>query len=403
MQKADKYINPFTDYGFKRLFGEEPNKDLLLDFLNELLKEEEGEIKSISYIKTEQLGINELDRKAIFDLYCENEKGEKFIVELQKSKQNFFKDRTVFYSTFPIREQAKRAEWNFELKAVYAIAILDFVFDEDKDQKDKFRYDVKLTDIETCKVFYDKLTFIYLEMPKFNKSIDELETRFEKWMYVIKNLSDIDDIPDLLKEHTFQKLFKVAEIANFNRDQLNAYEGSLKYYRDLNNTIETAKDEARKEVENEIAKNMIIEDEPFEKISKFTGISIEKLALLKSQLEKNGLVATASNKITEIKNQFPILQQEVNGKPLVYLDNAATSQKPQMVIDAITNYYTKYNSNIHRGAHYLAEQATIEYENARIKVQQFVNAESDKLINFTRASQQFSALANYCRTEKMQH
>jgi len=267
---------------------------MLLDFLNELLKEEEGEIKSISYIKNEQLGINELDRKAIFDLYCENEKGEKFIVELQKSKQNFFKDRTVYYSTFPIREEAKRAEWNFELKSVYAIAILDFVFDEDKDQKDKFRYDVKLTDIETCKVFYDKLTFIYLEMPKFNKSVDELKTRFDKWMYVIKNLSEFEDIPDTLKEHTFQKLFKVAEIAKFSQAQLYAYEGSLKYYRDLNNQIETAKTDGRAEGRTEgieeVAKNMIIENETLDKISKFTGISIEKLELIKQQLQKDGLI-----------------------------------------------------------------------------------------------------------------
>jgi len=85
---VEKYINPFTDYGFKKLFGEELNKDLLLDFLNELLKEEQGQIKNLTYLKTEYLGDTEIDRKAIFDLYCENEKGEKFIVELQKTKQN---------------------------------------------------------------------------------------------------------------------------------------------------------------------------------------------------------------------------------------------------------------------------------------------------------------------------
>ena len=123
---VERYINPFTDYGFKKLFGEEINKDLLLDFLNELLKEEQGVIKNITYLKTEHLGASEVDRKAIFDLYCENEKGEKFIVELQKTKQNFFKDRTLYYSTFPIREQAKRTDWDYELKAVYTIAILDF-------------------------------------------------------------------------------------------------------------------------------------------------------------------------------------------------------------------------------------------------------------------------------------
>jgi len=240
---AEKYINPFTDYGFKRIFGEEINKDLLLDFLNVLLKEEQGQIKDLTYLKTEQLGASDIDRKAIFDLYCENEKGEKFIVELQKSKQNFFKDRTVYYSTFPIREQAKRADWDYELKAVYTIAILDFVFDSDKVEPNKFRYDVKLTDTETKKVFYDKLTFIYLEMPKFNKDVDELENRFEKWLYVLRNLNRLDRIPEKLKEQIFEKVFETAEIAKFTPDQVRSYEDSLKYYRDLNNSLDTAKAE----------------------------------------------------------------------------------------------------------------------------------------------------------------
>ncbi|WP_072620915.1 Rpn family recombination-promoting nuclease/putative transposase [Spirulina major] len=244
---TEKYINPFTDYGFKKLFGEEPNKDLLLDFLNELLREEQGEIVSLNYIKNEQLGDTSLDRKAIFDLYCENERGEKFIVELQKTKQNFFKDRTVYYSTFPIREQTQQGIWNYQLNAIYTIAILDFVFDEDKQEPQKYRYDVKLTDIETCKVFYDKLTFIYLEMPKFTKTLEELETRFDKWLYILRNLTKIDEIPDALQESIFQKLFAVAEIAQFNPEQVRSYEDSLKYYRDLQNSIDTARDEGREE------------------------------------------------------------------------------------------------------------------------------------------------------------
>ncbi|MFN8436199.1 MAG: Rpn family recombination-promoting nuclease/putative transposase [Cytophagales bacterium] len=240
---VEKYINPFTDYGFKKLFGEEPNKDLLLDFLNELLHEEQGRIVSLNFLKSEHLGTTELDRKAIFDLYCENEKGEKFIVELQKSKQNFFKDRTVYYSTFPIREQAQKADWNYELKAVYTIAILDFVFEADQHESHKFRYDVKLSDIETKKVFYDKLTFIYLEMPKFNKTVEELETRFDKWLFVLRNLNKLDRIPEKLKEQIFDKLFETAEIAKFTPEQIRSYEDSLKYYRDLKNSLDTAKEE----------------------------------------------------------------------------------------------------------------------------------------------------------------
>jgi predicted transposase/invertase (TIGR01784 family) len=244
---TEKYINPFTDFGFKKLFGEEVNKDLLLDFLNELLQGEQGKIVDLTYLKNEQLGRSELDRRAIFDIYCQNEKGEKFIVELQKSKQNFFKDRTLYYTTFPIIEQAGKANWNFELKAVYTIAILDFVFDEDKNNPDKFRYDVKLTNIETKKVFYDKLTFIYLEMPKFKKTVDELETRFEKWLYVLRNLNRLNNIPDKLRESIFEKLFEAAEIAKFTPTQIQNYEDSLKYYRDLNNVVDTAREEGLNE------------------------------------------------------------------------------------------------------------------------------------------------------------
>jgi predicted transposase/invertase (TIGR01784 family) len=276
----EKYINPFTDYGFKKLFGEEPNKDLLLDFLNELLKEEEGQIKDLTYLKTEQLGASDVDRKAIFDLYCENEKGEKFIVELQKSKQNFFKDRTVYYSTFPIREQAKRADWDYELKAVYTIAILDFVFETDKHEPEKFRYDVKLTDIDTKKIFYDKLTFIYLEMPKFNKSVDELETRFDKWLFVLRNLNRLERIPEKLKEQIFEKLFETAEIASFSPDQVRSYEDSLKYYRDLKNSLDTARDEGKIEGKIEVAKNLLKNGVSIDLIAKSTGLTEKEIKSL---------------------------------------------------------------------------------------------------------------------------
>ena len=287
---TERYINPFTDYGFKKLFGEEPNKDLLLDFLNVLLKEEEGEIKDLTYLKSEHLGTSELDRKAIFDLYCENERGEKFIVELQKTKQNFFKDRTIYYSTFPIREQAKRADWNYELKAVYTIAILDFVFDEDKNERNKFRYDIKLTDTETKEVFYDKLTFIYLEMPKFNKTVDELETRFDKWLYVIRNLNRLDKVPDKLRERIFEKLFETAEIAKFTHDQVRSYEDSLKYYRDLKNSLDTAREEGllegiEKGIEKEkleVAKNAIKMGLSTNDIVNLTGLSRQAIEQLKT-------------------------------------------------------------------------------------------------------------------------
>lgn len=278
---TEKYINPFTDYGFKKLFGEEPNKDLLIDFLNELLQKEQGRIVDLTYLKTEYVGYTLADRKAVFDLYCENERGEKFLVELQKTKQKFFKDRTLYYSTLPIREQAIRNDWDFNLKAVYVIAILDFIFDENKDEKNKYRYDVMLTDIDTKKVFYDKLTFIYLEMPKFNKTLDELETRFDKWLYVIRNLNRLDRVPEKLREQIFEKLFESAEIAKFSQEEVRGYEDSLKIYRDLKASLDTMFEEGiQKGIQKgvqKVALQMIKEKEPIDKIIKFTGLTKEQI------------------------------------------------------------------------------------------------------------------------------
>ena len=239
---TDRYIDPFTDFGFKKLFGEECNKVLLLNFLNELLHKKEGRIVSLSYLNSERLGFVKDSRKAVFDIFCENEKGEMFIVEMQKARQNFFKDRVLFYSASAITQQAKKA-WNFELKAVYIIAILDFVFEEDKNDPDKYRYDVMLTDIETHKIFYDKLTFIYLEMPKFNKNINELKTRFDKWLYVIKNLSNFDDIPVQLRERIFKKMFAAAEIAQLSKEEYWRYLDNYTADNDWNNIMNTAKRE----------------------------------------------------------------------------------------------------------------------------------------------------------------
>jgi len=265
---ADKYINPFTDFGFKKLFGTEVNKDLVIDLLNELIKEQ-GKITDLTYLQNEHLGMAETDRKAIFDLYCENERGEKFIVELQKAKQNFFKDRSIFYSTFPIQEQAPKGDWNFELKAVYLIGILDFVFEEDKADNDYYHHEVKLMETKRQKVFYDKLTFIYLEMPKFNKTEEQLETHFDKWLYVIKNLTQLEARPKKLQERIFERFFKAAEIAKLQPEEIFAYEKSLKYYRDLKNVVDTSYEEGKAE-------------------GKVEGIAEEK-ARIKQQLIAKGL------------------------------------------------------------------------------------------------------------------
>ena len=288
-----RYVNPYTDFGFKLLFGTPMNKDLLIGFLNALLRDE-AEITDVTYLNAEQLGRAEGDRKAVFDVYCENVKGERFIVEMQKARQKFFKDRSVFYSTFPIREQAKAGDWDYELKSVYTVGILNFVFDEDKDDEEYYHHEVKLMDVERKEVFYDKLTFIYLEMPKFRKDITEAGTMFEKWMFVLKNLATLLDRPAALQERVFKRLFEAAEIARFTETEMKDYEESLKNLRDLGNVLDTAKEEGRKEgLEEglkegekrksiEIARKLLASGLPEEFIAGSTGLTMEKIRELKS-------------------------------------------------------------------------------------------------------------------------
>ena len=234
-----KYINPYTDFGFKKLFGTPLNKDLLISFLNSLFDGKEV-VRDLTYLNGESLGNGYGDRRAIFDVYCENEQGETFIVEMQKAEQQFFKDRSVFYSTFPIQNQGKKGIWNFKLKGVYTIGILDFVFPNHEYPQDSLRHEVKLVDVDDKHVFYDKLTFLYLEMPKFTKGEEELKTLYDKWLFVLHNLSRLMKRPATLQEHIFTRLFEQAEIARYTPEERQDYEDSLKVYRDMKNVLDTA-------------------------------------------------------------------------------------------------------------------------------------------------------------------
>ena len=230
----DRYISLLTDFGFKRIFGTKPNKDLLINFLNSLFDGLQV-IKDVKYLNSEHVGDVFAERKPIFDVYCENEHGEKFIVEMQNAY-------------FPICEQApKGAEWNFQLEHVYTVALLNFDLEEEAFDKNDINHDVGLLDKKTLKVFNDKLSFKYVEIAKFNKTEEELDTLYDKWLYVLKNLSRLDERPSALKEKVFTKLFEEAEIAKFTPTELKEYEDSLKAYRDVKNSIDTALEKGREE------------------------------------------------------------------------------------------------------------------------------------------------------------
>ncbi|MFN0201648.1 MAG: Rpn family recombination-promoting nuclease/putative transposase [Bacteroidia bacterium] len=269
-----KYINPYTDFGFKKLFGEEGNKNLLIDFLNQLLPKRH-QIKNLSFRNLENLPDIVDDRKAFFDVHCEAKNGERFIVEMQKAKVKYFKDRALFYTTFPIREQAQKGDWNFKLSAIYFVAVLDFFYDE-SEEKAKFYRDVQLKD-QDCEVFYDKLSFKFLQMPAFKKTEKELKTKFDKWAYFLKHLQDFDNIPQILNEAVFKQAFDTAEVSNFTPEQRAEYEQSRLNYLGVKAVSDNAKEEGIGEATLKIAKNLkkmgLINSE----ISKATGLTSQEI------------------------------------------------------------------------------------------------------------------------------
>ena len=276
----ERYISLLTDFGFKRIFGTKPNKDLLIDFLNSLFNGEQV-VKDVTFLNSEHVGDVHTDRKAIFDVYCENEKGEKFIVEMQNAYQTYFKDRSLYYATFPIREQAQKGEgWNYKLKHVYVVALLNYDMSDPAFSDDTINHDIGLLDKQTHRVFNDKLTFKYVEISKFNKRIEELKTNYDKWLFVLQNLSRLDRQAEYLQTAVCNRLFAEAEIAKFTRAELREYEDSLKAYRDIKNSLDSAEEKGERKKAIEIAKNLLEMGMPIDSIMKATGLSQEEIAKL---------------------------------------------------------------------------------------------------------------------------
>ena len=280
-----RYINPYTDFGFKKLFGEEANKDLLIDFLNAVLPPE-NKIAHLEFRNSEQLPENIVDRKAVFDIACTGENGESFTVEMQKAKQLYFKDRALFYSAFPIQRQAQRGDWNFKLNPVFLVAVLDFEYDEMEERRKIYRL-VSLKDQDGDE-FTDRLKMVFLQMPLFTLTESELKTQKDKWLFFLKNLEDFEDIPGVLQMPVFEKAFETAEYVRYSPAMQEAYQDNLKVYRDNRNVVETAqiegeakgRTEGRNEREIEIAWSMKKDGVDVNVIAKYTGLSTAEIERL---------------------------------------------------------------------------------------------------------------------------
>lgn len=291
------FIDLVSDFGFKKLFGEDPNKDLLISFLNEVLGGRKR-IADLEYARSEQLGEGPEDGGAVFDLLCTGPGGEKFIIEVQRARQKNFRKRAVFYTSRLISNQApkgNRATWGYDISEVYLIALLDgFTVTDPSDVR--YLHDVRLCERETGEVFYEELGYTYIELQKFHKREDELEDDLDRWLFVLKNMARLEKIPVYLRKTIFEKVFNLAAYSKLSREEKMAYDTSLKRKWDEFSIKETAfedgfdkgklegKEEGIEEGADKkaraIARELLKKGLPVDLIAETTGLSREEIEQL---------------------------------------------------------------------------------------------------------------------------
>ena len=269
-----KFINPFTDFGFKKIFGQEVSKTLLIDFLNVLLKGERV-ITDITFLDKESSPESIDERVAIYDIYCQTDTGEKIIVEMQNRMQVHFKDRALYYLANAIVHQAQKGkDWNYKIDAVYGVFFMNFSFAK---ENQKLRTDVILADRETGELFSNKLRQIFIALPLFTKTEEECENDFERWIFVLKNMDILDRMPFKAQMAVFKELERIAETRALTSDERHQYEYYLKTFRDYNATMAAQKEEGREEERIANARAFKSLGVSSETIQKATGLSKEEI------------------------------------------------------------------------------------------------------------------------------
>ena len=286
-----KYINPFTDWGFKRLFGQEFSKSLLISFLNDLL-EDELKVKDVTFHDKEQLANTRDMRGIVFDVYCTTDTGEHVIVEMQNRYQPFFINRSLYYGCRAITGQRKKSETMekpelYQLIPVYTICFMNFMPEEN--ELNKLRTDVILADRDTGKQISNKLRFVYLSLPYFKKTAEECETNFEKWIYVLKHMEALDRMPFTATNKIFKELAQYAASHNLTEEEQEKYDESMKvvtdYYSCLVGSYMRGEKQGRAEGEangkktalRDTAQRLLAMGLSAEQIKEATGLSLDDL------------------------------------------------------------------------------------------------------------------------------
>ena len=227
-QSESRYINLLTDYGFKRVFGDE---EVMKAFLTDLLQPK-SPISEITFLDKELDGMSQYERGVVYDLFCRMEDGDEFLVEMQNRSQPHFADRILYYLSRSFSSQVERGnkEWDFSLKPVYCICFLNFHLGGFIPRRQRT---VHLKVEDTQEVFSDKLKIFTLELPDYRKMREEdCKTQIDYWLYNIANLETMTtNIPFQQQQPVFEKVGNIAELVRMTPDELRLYNISIDTYR----------------------------------------------------------------------------------------------------------------------------------------------------------------------------
>ena len=228
-----KFLDPKNDFCFKRIFGTERHQNVLIHFINDILELESGSaIREVHFLKTSQDPEIASKKQSLVDVLCRDEQGKNYIIEMQVARTAGFEKRAQFYAARAYSRQLDKGEKYHELKAVIFVAITDFImFPEKSDCYSTHEILDKKNHTRDLKDF----SFVFLELPKFNKAIDELENRLDKWAYFFKSAEKTEE-KDLVKiVGTDQVIYDAYEALNrfsLEEVELNTYEEAEKRERD---------------------------------------------------------------------------------------------------------------------------------------------------------------------------
>ena len=240
-----KYADLLNDDVFKLVFGRESTKDVMIEFLNQVIPDRT--IEDLEFIDKEMHPIERDLKGSVYDMCCKTNDGSRIIVEVQRRKQPFYPERAIYYSTFQIQRQVESGAEYYDFLPVYVVSILDFMIDNDP-ECNSVRTTYRFYEETSHRLLTDRVTFIFIELPKFKKTIDELDGNILEGMYFcFKNMSALKDRPQVLDHQIFEKIFEVSELYNMDQDLREKVIHKMTTERDLRNQMAYAREEAIRE------------------------------------------------------------------------------------------------------------------------------------------------------------